>query len=206
MVLLCPPFLPLLLLFFYGKLPGGKYGGVCHVDAEKELQCLAAGVACRYAAHAIALFLIAEAALHCCRAECANDSACCADTCVFFLWLGAFADKTGGYAVFGAGPPVLVVGIDGVGADAGDFCAGQFLLILNAIPQPHALVERLEGMVLDEGYPVNLDVVDLGSKLHASDDRTDVGAVNADNAVLNLLFLSQRALLAEHFLERSQAF
>ena len=70
----------------------------------------------------------------------------------------------------------------------------------------HTLVERFEGMVLDEGYPVNLDVVDLGSKLHASDDRTDVGAVNADNAVLNLLFLSQRALLAEHFLERSQAF
>ena len=47
----CPPFLSLLLLFFYGKLPGGKYGGVCHVDAEKELQCLAAGVACRYTAH-----------------------------------------------------------------------------------------------------------------------------------------------------------
>lgn len=68
------------------------------------------------------------------------------------------------------------------------------------------LVERFEGMVLDEGYPVNLDVVDLGSKLHASDDRADVGAVNADNAVLNLLFLSQRTLLAEHFLERSQAF
>lgn len=33
----CPPFLSLLLLFFYGKLPGGKYGGVCHVDAENEL-------------------------------------------------------------------------------------------------------------------------------------------------------------------------
>ena len=50
-------------------------------------------------------------------------------------------------------------------------------------------------MVLDEGYPVNLDVVDLGSKLHAfvllsSDEGLDVGAVNADNAVLNLLFLS----------------
>ena len=38
----CPPFLSLLLLFFYGKLPGGKYGGVCRVDAEKEMQCLAA--------------------------------------------------------------------------------------------------------------------------------------------------------------------
>ena len=57
------------------------------------------------------------------------------------------------------------------------------------------LVERFEGMVLDEGYPVNLDVVDLGSKLHAfvllaSDYGTDIGTVYADNAVLNLLFLS----------------
>ena len=37
-------FMALLLLFFYGELPRGKYGGVCHVDAEKEQQCLAAGV------------------------------------------------------------------------------------------------------------------------------------------------------------------
>ncbi len=34
----------LLLLFFYGELPRGKYGGVCHVDAEKEQQCLAASL------------------------------------------------------------------------------------------------------------------------------------------------------------------
>ena len=32
-------------------------------------------------------------------------------------------DKTGGYAVFGAVPPILVVGINGVGTDSGDFCA-----------------------------------------------------------------------------------
>ena len=48
-------------------------------------------------------------------------------------------------------------------------------------------------MVLDEGYSVNLDVVDLGSKLHAfvllaSDYGTDIGTVYADNAVLNLHF------------------
>ena len=30
--------------FFYGELPRGKYGGVCHVDAEKEQQCLAASL------------------------------------------------------------------------------------------------------------------------------------------------------------------
>ena len=53
MVLLCSPFLPLLLLFFFGKLPGGKYGGVCHVYAEKELQSLVAEVASHYPVHAL---------------------------------------------------------------------------------------------------------------------------------------------------------
>ena len=95
----------MLLLFFYGKLSGGKDSSVCHVDAEKEQQCLATGVACRYPANAIVLFLIAEAALHGGRAQCPYDPSCCADTCVFILWLGTFADKTGGYAVFGAVPP-----------------------------------------------------------------------------------------------------
>ena len=58
-------------------------------------------------------------------------------------------------------------------------------------------------MVLDEGYPINLDVVDLGSKLHASDDRTDVGAVNADNAVLHFLFFHQFLLLTPHLVYSS---
>ena len=58
-------------------------------------------------------------------------------------------------------------------------------------------------MVFDEGYSVNLDVVDLGAKLHAlvllaSDDRTYVRTVDADDAVFRLLFLSQCALLAMH--------
>ena len=48
-------------------------------------------------------------------------------------------------------------------------------------------------MVLDEGYLVNLNVVDLGSKLHAfvllsPDDGPNVRAIYADNAVLNLHF------------------
>lgn len=61
-------------------------------------------------------------------------------------------------------------------------------------------------MVLDEGYSINLYVVDLGSELHAlvllaSDDGSDVGTVYTDNAMLHLLFLSQRVLLAEHFFQ-----
>ena len=48
MVLLCPPFSSLLPLFFDGKLSGSKYSCVCALYAEKEQQCLAAGVACRF--------------------------------------------------------------------------------------------------------------------------------------------------------------
>ena len=64
-------------------------------------------------------------------------------------------------------------------------------------------------MVFYEGYSVNLDIVNLSSKLHAlvllaSDDRTDIRTVNADNAVLHLLFLSQRILLAEHLFYGTQ--
>ena len=148
---------------------------------EKEHQCLAAGVTCRYPANAIVWLLIAKAALHGRRAQCPNDSSCCADTCIFILWLGTFADEAGRDTVFGAVSSVLVVGIDGVSTDSGDFRASQFLLILYAFLKSDTLVERFEGMVFDEGYSINLYVVDLGPEFHAlvllaSDDRTDLGA------------------------------
>ena len=77
------------------------------------------------------LFLIPETSLHDGGAQCADNSSGGANVDVFILWLWTFADKTGGDAVFGAVPPILVVGINGVGTDSGDFCAGQFLLILS---------------------------------------------------------------------------
>ena len=56
-------------------------------------------------------------------------------------------------------------------------------------------------MVFDEGYSVNLDVVDLYSELNAfvllaSDDGPDVRTVYADDTVFHFLFLSKCALLA----------
>ena len=105
MVLLCPPFSSLLPLFFYGKLSGSKYSCVCALYAEKEQQCLAAGVACRYPADTVVLFLISETSLHDGGAHCADNSSGGANVDVFILWLWTFADKTGGYAVFGAVPP-----------------------------------------------------------------------------------------------------
>ena len=107
MLLLCPAFSSLLPLFFYGKLSGSKYSCVCALYAEKEQQCLAVGVACRYTTHIVMLFLISETSLHDGGAQCADNSSGGANVDVFFLWLWTFADKTGGYAVFGAVPPEL---------------------------------------------------------------------------------------------------
>ena len=64
MVLLCPAFSSLLPFFFYGKLSGSKYSCVCALYAEKEQQCLAAGVACRYPADTVVLVMISETSLH----------------------------------------------------------------------------------------------------------------------------------------------
>ena len=56
-------------------------------------------------------------------------------------------------------------------------------------------LNAFEEMVFHEGQSVILDVVYFGSKLYAlvllaSDDRTDVRAANADNALLYFLFES----------------
>ncbi len=131
MVLLCPAFSSLLPLFFDSKLSGSKYSCVCALYAEKEQQCLAAGVACRFPADTVVLFLISETSLYDGGAQCANNSSGGANVDVFILWLWTFADKTDGYAVFGTVPPILVVSINGVGTDSGDFCAGQLLLIIS---------------------------------------------------------------------------
>ena len=103
------------------------------MDAEKEQQSLAAGVACSNPADTVVLFLVPEADLHGGRAQSPDYSSGCAYVGVFILWLRAFADKTCRYAVFGTVPPVVVVGIDGVSSDFGDFDSGQFLLIFNTL-------------------------------------------------------------------------
>ena len=64
------------------------------MDAEKEQQRLAAGVACSNPADTVVLFLVSEAALHGGRAQCPDYSSGCAYVGVFILWLRAFADKT----------------------------------------------------------------------------------------------------------------
>ena len=117
--------------FLRWQVAGSKYSSVCALYAEKEQQCLAAGVACRYTTHIVMLFLISETSLHDGGAQCADNSSGGANVDVFILWLWTFADKTGGYAVFGAVPPILVVGINGVGTDSDNFCAGQLLLIIS---------------------------------------------------------------------------
>ncbi|MDE7237452.1 MAG: hypothetical protein K2N66_06480, partial [Paramuribaculum sp.] len=103
---------------------GGKRCGVCHVDAEKEQQSLAAGVACRYPANAVVLFLIAEAASIAVERRVPIIRRAVLVSAFSSLGFGPLR-KTGRYAVFGAIPPVVVVGIDGVCSDFGHFGAGQ---------------------------------------------------------------------------------
>ena len=67
------------------------------------------------------------------RTQCPDHTPGCAYVGVLILWLRAFADKTGRYAVFGAVPPVVVVCIDGVCSDFGHFDSGQFLLVFNTL-------------------------------------------------------------------------
>ena len=66
-------------------------------------------------------------------------------------------------------------------------------------------LNAFEEMVFHEGKSVILDVVYFGSKLYAlvllaSDDRTDVRAANADNALLYFLFESECTLMVIYLL------
>ncbi len=121
------------LRLFLGKATGGKGRSICHVDAEKEQQRLASCVARRDAANTIMLFLIAEAALHGCRAQCADYTACGADIRILILWFGTFTHETGRYSVLCAVFTVLVVCIYLVGPYTSDINAGQFLMVFDAV-------------------------------------------------------------------------
>lgn len=171
--------------------------------SEEQQQSLALLVACGDAAQAVVLFVVAEAALHHRCPQCADDASGAAFFRVGILGLGAFTDEVGGDAVLGAVASVVVVGIDGVCTDPLDLNAREFLLIIYALYEPHPLVESLERVVLDERYAVDDDVADLGAELHAlvllaADDGADVRAVDAHDAVFDLLVLEQIPLLAVH--------
>ena len=61
-------------------------------------------------------------------------------------------------------------------------------------------------MVFNEGYVSNLDVVDLGPKLHAfvflaTYDRTKIRTVNAHDSILDFLLFNQVTLLTAYLLE-----
>lgn len=95
------------------------------MNAEKQQQCLAVAVSGGYPADSEVLLLIAEAALHDCSAQIADDSARGRDVSRFVLGLGSFADEVGHDAALGAILPVFIAGIDCVHADAGDLDACQ---------------------------------------------------------------------------------
>lgn len=192
----------LLFLFkFGGELSCSESRCVGHVDAEEKQECLAMTVTSRYPAYTIVLFLVSETALHDRGTQIADDAPGSRDFrgSIFGFWTLAY--EVGRDAFFGAVLAVFVVGIYGVHPDALHSNSRQPFLIFNTLLKSCAFVEGLEGMMLYERDAVNLDVVDLGSELDtpillATYYRTDIGAVNADDAVLHFFFNEVVGLLA----------
>lgn len=170
------------------------------MDAEEQKQSLAVAVAGGYPADSEVLLLVSETSLHDRCAQIADDSPGGRYFCGFIFGSWSLSGEVGRDAFFGAVFAVIVVGIYGVHPDAFHYNACQLLLIFNAFLKSRAFVEGLEGMMLDERDAVNLDVVDLGSELDAlillaAHYRTDIGAVNADDAVPHILFIEVVGLL-----------
>lgn len=109
-----------------------KCCGVCHVDAEKRAAESRCGSCVPLSGQRRSVVSDCRSCLHCGRAQSPDYSSGCACVSIFILGLRAFAENRS-LCVFGAIPPVVVVGIDGVCSDFGHFGVGQFLLIFNAI-------------------------------------------------------------------------
>lgn len=195
-----------LLLFpgFLDKSSCSQCRGICHVEAKEKKQCLAEAVPGCDASHSVVLFLIAEAALHYRGTQVSEDSLCGVIIGSLILWPWAFANKAGRNSVFRAVPAGFIICIDGVSSEAFDLYACQFLMILNTLLYAYSLVEGFKRVVFDEGYAVYLNVVDLGSELHAlvllaSDYGANIWAVDTDYAVLDFLMVEVVGLLSEYF-------
>ena len=181
------------------------------MDTEEDLQCLAPAVARGDTRKHEVLFLVAETAFHHSGTQVADNASRGAHPRVFVLRLGPLAHKIGDDFVLCAVSAVGVVGIDGVGSHTLNLGARQALLVLNAFLQTDTLVECLEREVLDEGDAVYLDIVGFGSELDtlvllAADDRADIRAVDAHDAVLHFPLVEQLTLLPQHFPAGQQPF
>lgn len=100
----------------------------------------------------------------------------------------SLAHKGCGYSILRTEPPVGIIGINGIGGHTSYPYIHELLLHADAVPQPYALIERLEREMFDERYAVYLYVVDLRTELYgfgllASYDGTYIMAVDADDAV-----------------------
>lgn len=144
------------------------------------------------------LFLVAEASFHECGAKFSDDAPRCPRPVL--LGLRPLAHEGSRDVPLRAVAAVVIVGVNGVRPNLPDFHAGKLLLVFDGLFQAYALVERLKGMVLDEGDTVYLYVVDLGAELDPlvflpADDGADVRAVDAHDTVLDLFLVEEVGLL-----------
>ena len=161
------------------KCVGGLY-------AEEYPQGLGGLGAGPYPPEAVMLLVVAGAALQAAGPFLGNGPR------QFFPLLFKFAGpslsfEVGTDAVPGGEPAVPVGGIDGIGPGDLDLGPCQALDIEDCVAEPYALVEGVEGKVLDEPDAVELELVNLGTELHrlfllAPYNGPHVGPVQADDA------------------------
>ncbi len=108
--------------------------------------------------------------------------------------------EVGTYAVPRGEPAVLVRGIDCIAPCDLDPVPCQALYVQDGLAEPYALVEGVEGKVLDKSDAVDLELVHLGPELHglfllAPYDRPDIGPVQADDAALGAHPVAEQGVL-----------
>ena len=108
--------------------------------------------------------------------------------------------EVGADTVFGGEGPVGVVGVDGVAPGNLKPCAGKPLHCEDGPLEPYALVEGVEGKVLDEADAADLELVHLGPELHrlfllSPHYRPDIGPVKAHYAPLGAYAVVEQGML-----------
>lgn len=160
--------------------------GVCSVYAEEYPKYLCGLGPGPYPPGAVMLLVVAEAALQAAGPFLRYGPRQFFP--LFFVFAGpSLPLEVGTDAVSGGEPPVPVGGVYGIAPGDLDLGPCQALYVQNGLSEPYALVEGVEGKVLDEPDAVELELVYLGTELHrlfllAPYNGPDVGPVQADDA------------------------
>ena len=185
--------------------------GVGGVYTEEYPQCFGGLGAGPDPPEPVVLLVVSEAALQAARPFLGDGAG------QFFPLLLIFAGpslslEVGADAVPGGELPVPVGGIDGIGHGDLDLGPCQSLDIEDGLAEADALVEGVEGKMLDKPDAVDLELVHLGPELHglfllSPYDGPDIRPVQADDAAhWAYAVIKKCVLLFPRFLGRGPAY